>query len=166
MRLAVASAVVTGARHLRASRNGQDAAAVACDGDRAVAVVCDGCSGGISSEVGARLGARWLVRAIQARLALGGSPADPVLWETVRAALADELRRLAGGDDLDLAMLRECFLFTVVAVAATTASAAVWALGDGAYAVDGATRVLGPFAENQPPYLAYDLIGYAREARL
>ena len=51
------AAAVTGARHQRSARNGQDAALAWCDGDTAVAVVCDGCSSAASSEVGARLGA-------------------------------------------------------------------------------------------------------------
>jgi hypothetical protein len=35
---------------------------------------------------------------------------------------------------------------------------AVWAIGDGAYAIDGQVRELGPFPDNQPPYLGYDLL--------
>src|SRR5207249_11232554 len=49
--------------------------------------------------------------------------------------------------------LRDHFLFTIVAAAATSREAAVWVLGDGAYAIDGRTHVIGPFADNQPPYL-------------
>ncbi|HEX3758952.1 MAG TPA: protein phosphatase 2C domain-containing protein [Kofleriaceae bacterium] len=164
MNTIAASAVVTGARHLRAARNGQDAAATIVDGERAVAVVCDGCSAGASSEVGARLGAMWFARAIATRLGRGEPPSDPALWAAARAELALELRRLAGGDAIDLAVLRACFLFTIVAVAVTREAAAVWALGDGAYAVDGATRTLGPFDDNEPPYVAYDLLGAARGA--
>jgi hypothetical protein len=164
MNTMTASAAVTGARHLRAARNGQDAAATIVDGERAVAVVCDGCSAGASSEVGARLGAMWLSRAIAARLGRGESPSDPALWAAARAELARELQRLAGGGAIDLAALHACFLFTIVAVAVTGEAAAVWALGDGAYSVDGATRTLGPFDGNEPPYLAYDLLGEPRAA--
>jgi hypothetical protein len=164
MNTMAACAAITGARHLRAARNGQDAAATFVDGERAVAVVCDGCSAGASSEVGARLGAVLFARAIASRLGRGESPSEPALWAAARAELALELRRLAGGDAIELDALRACFLFTVVAAAVTRDAAAVWALGDGAYAVDGATRTLGPFDHNEPPYLAYDLLGDARAA--
>lgn len=164
MNTKAASGVVTGARHLRAARNGQDAAATIVDGELAVAVVCDGCSAGASSEVGARLGAMLFAHAIATRLARGEAPSDPALWAAARAGVGRELQRLAGGDAIELGALRECFLFTIVAVAATREAAAVWALGDGAYAVDGATRTLGPFDHNEPPYLAYDLLGEARAA--
>jgi hypothetical protein len=60
--------------------------------------------------------------------------------------------------------VHELLLFTIVAAAITDDGAAVWALGDGAYGCDGNVRVLGPFADNAPPYLAYDLLGDPREA--
>lgn len=162
-----AAATVTGARHQRAARNGQDAAAVWREGGAAVVVVCDGCSAGASSEVGARLGAALIAGAIGTRLRDGGSPSDPVLWTATRGevvrALAGLLERMPG-DRADA--IREHFLFTIVAAAMTRDAAAVWALGDGAYAIDGATRELGPFPDNQPPYLAYDLTGDAADAHL
>src|SRR5258706_4237384 len=170
----VATWVVTGARHLRTARNGQDAVFVCYDDERAVAVVCDGCSSGASSEVGARLGAMLFARAVFARLEAGEQPSDHRMWAAARAQLAETLRTVAGVvaatkdclsfDVLDAPTLRECFLFTIVAVAITRDAAAVWALGDGAYVVDGTTTRLGPFANNAPPYLAYDLFGDARDA--
>lgn len=160
-----AAATVTGARHLRAARNGQDAAAVWRDAGAAVVVVCDGCSAGTSSEVGARLGANLFAGAVGARLRAGRSPEDPTLWEAARAevvrTLADLLERMPG-DRIDV--LREHFLFTIVAAAVAGDVAAMWALGDGAYAIGRETVELGPFADNQPPYLAYDLVGESAEA--
>ena len=163
--LSCATAVVTGARHLRAARNGQDAAVAWRAGDLAVAVVCDGCSSGASSEVGARLGATLFARLVAAGLRAGERPTDRALWEGARAdtvrALAELLERIPGdrGD-----VTHDLLLFTVVAAAASGDDAAVWALGDGAYSLGERTRVLGPFADNAPPYLAYDLLGDAREA--
>src|SRR5262245_18147936 len=90
-----AAAAVTGARHLRAARNGQDAAAAWTGergGDRLGAiVVCDGCGSGASSEVGARLGAQLVVRALAARLLAGESPAAPSMWDGVRRAVTSVL---------------------------------------------------------------------------
>src|SRR5205823_999940 len=51
------------------------------------------------------------------------------------------------------------FLFTTVIAAWTDAQVVVAAIGDGVYAIDGDVRELGPFADNQPPYLGYGLVG-------
>lgn len=202
--IGTAAAAVTGARHLRTARNGQDAVATWLGGREyagtstesssnptahsvadieaagtaripasllgsplAIAVVCDGCSSGASSEVGARLGATLFARALGARLRTGRSPADPSLWAAARAdvlrAFTDLLERMPGDRT---AAIHDHLLFTIVAAAVTRDAAAVWALGDGAYATGRTTRELGPFADNQPPYLAYDLLGRASDAHL
>jgi hypothetical protein len=182
-----AAASVTGARHLRASRNGQDAAvAVAvsprvtpvaglrddmqlnCMWSGGIVVVCDGCSSGASSEVGARLGSLLFARSLAARLHGGANVSAIETWSAVRAdvvrALSDLLER-ASGDRARA--IHDMFLFTIIAAAVTRDGAAVWAVGDGAYSFGDSfgsksrdtTRVLGPFADNAPPYLGYDLLG-------
>src|SRR5690242_688023 len=93
------AASVTGARHLRWSRNGQDAAVAWTEGNAALVVVCDGCSSGASSEVGSRLGATLFARAFAARLQAGARVCCPATWADVRAevvrALAELLERLS-----------------------------------------------------------------------
>jgi hypothetical protein len=166
MTIKAAAAAVTGARHLRGERNGQDAAQAWSSADVAVAVVCDGCSSGASSEVGARLGAMLFVRSLAARLHAGAVVTSVDTWTSCRAdvvcALADLVERMPG--DRERA-IHELFLFTIVAAAITRDGAAVWALGDGAYSLGDYTRVLGPFADNAPPYLAYDLLGDPQPAQ-
>jgi hypothetical protein len=170
-----AAASVTGARHARSARNGQDAAVALpapmrahelghrvddVGRDVAVVVVCDGCSSGASSEVGARLGALLFARSLGARLRGGSSVTAVETWAGVRAdvvrALTELVERMPG--DRERA-IRDHFLFTIVAAAATRDGGAVWALGDGAWSFGDHTRVLGPFADNAPPYLGYDLLG-------
>lgn len=161
------AAAVTGARHLRAARNGQDAAAVWLGGDAGAVVVCDGCGSGASSEVGARLGARLVIAALARRLEAGASPACRETWEDVRrevAGVLEDLVRAAVGEADRAAFVEEHLLFTIVAAAVSGGEAAVWALGDGGYAVAARTRELGPFEDNQPPYLAYDLVGMPQVA--
>jgi hypothetical protein len=166
-RIEVAAAAVTGARHLRVARNGQDAALAWTDGALAALVVCDGCSGGASSEVGARLGGGLVLGALIARLTRGEAPLDGVAWADVRAEVAARLAALVvhlPGAREDA--IRAHFLFTVVAAVVTPRQTAVWALGDGAYRLDDRVVALGPFADNAPPYLGYDLLDRAAPAHL
>lgn len=160
-------AAVTGARHLRTARNGQDAVAVWIGEAQGAVVVCDGCGSGGSSEVGARLGAQLVVAVLARELAAGESPADLAMWMRVRAEVVTRIGELAAAMPGDRArIIHEHFLFTVVAAAVAGDHAAVWAIGDGAYAIDARTRELGPFADNQPPYVAYDLLEMPQEAHL
>lgn len=152
-----AAASVVGARHHRTGRNGQDAAAAWTDGQAGAIVVCDGCSAGAASEVGARLGARLAVAAIRDALARS-TPAR--IWTAVRAQLVAQLSRIAdelAGDRAQL--VHDHFLFTIIAAARLGDDVAVWALGDGGYRLGDRSCVLGPFADNEPPYLGYDLLG-------
>jgi hypothetical protein len=161
------AAAVSGARHLRTARNGQDAAAAWTGEHAGVVIVCDGCGSGGSSEVGARLGAQLMLRAVTARLLAGERPSDPAMWEGARRVVASVLGVIAesmpGEREL---VVHEHFLFTVVAAAVCGDEVAVWALGDGAYQLGARTCVLGPFEDNRPPYLAYDLLGMPLPAHL
>ncbi len=153
-------AAVIGARHLRTARNGQDAAASWTGDGAAAIVVCDGCGSSASSEVGARLGAKLWIGELARALSAGGDPSDLALWTTVRATAIAALGALADR----FACERERFvadylLFTVVAAAVCDRRAGVWAIGDGAYALAGLPRTLGPFADNEPPYVGYELLG-------
>lgn len=160
-----AVAVVAGARHLRAGRNGQDAAAVWSGQGCGAAVVCDGCGSGAFSEVGARLGSQFAIQFLRDELSRGAAPR--AVWPAVRARLAGELERIvdAMGSDRER-IVHEHFLFTVIAAAWCGDDVAVWALGDGGYALGDRVVELGPFEANQPPYLGYDLLGDPSPAHL
>src|SRR5688572_16399331 len=88
-----AAAAVTGARHRRTGRNGQDAAAWWTGAGAGAVVVCDGCSAGASSEVGARLGAELVIAAAARELAGGGRAS--AIWPAVHAHVLGALDRLA-----------------------------------------------------------------------
>src|SRR5512141_2490934 len=100
-------ASVTGARHLRVARKGQDAAAAASGPGWAAAAVCDGCSAGAYSEVGARPGAAIVVAVLARRLAAGtcahatsadvpdaGGQGPRELWAEVQAEVIRALAAL------------------------------------------------------------------------
>ncbi len=159
-----AAAAVTGARHLRIGRNGQDAAAVWAGEGCAAAVVCDGCSSGAYSELGARLGAQIGIRLLRDALEDGGRARE--LWTAFRAQLTAELSAVAtamtaGSGDRER-VVHEHFLFTMIAAAWSGNGGdevAVWAVGDGGYVLGERVVALGPFPNNQPPYLGYELLG-------
>ena len=162
----MAAASVIGARHQRAGRNGQDAAVTWTGEGVAIAVVCDGCSSGASSEVGARLGAMLFAQKLGARRSAGECVRERSVWEATRVDVASLLATAIGGSVVvDAQHVHDHLLFTIVAAAVTREGSAVWALGDGAYACDGELSVLGPFPDNTPPYLAYDLLGSPHDAR-
>lgn len=162
------AAAVTGALHRRLGRNGQDAAAswVDVDGTAGAIVVCDGCSAGPGSEVGARLGAALVIQA--AARELGAGAAAAAIWTAVGDHVIGTLARLADALGDRARAVHEHLLFTIVAAAWRGDEVAVWAHGDGAYAFGGSGRVrtLGPFPENQPPYLGYALLGAAPAAHV
>jgi len=163
--IATAAAAVTGARHLRIARNGQDAAAMWVGEGAGAIVVCDGC--GASSEVGARLGVQLVIAALREALVAQLRPSQ--LWPGVRERLVASLARLLEAMPGDRAQLvHDHFLFTIVAAAwrHEADEVAVWALGDGGYALGDRTCALGPFADNQPPYAGYDLLGSPQPAHL
>jgi hypothetical protein len=164
-----ARGVAVGADHRRLDRPGQDAAvtAVGASGRTAVAVVCDGCGSTPAAQVGAELGARLVASAVITALEAGAGAGDPALWSAVRAGVGGRLAGLAAGlGDPAAAAIHDLFLFTIVAAAIDGDTAAVWSIGDGAYFVGGRAATLGPFADNSPPYLAYDLLGDPRAASL
>jgi hypothetical protein len=163
-----ARGVVVGADHRRLDRPGQDAATalVAGGGRVGVAVVCDGCGSTPAAQVGSELGARLFASAIATALAGGASAADPDVWAAARASVVARLASVAAATFDPPATIHDLFLFTVVAGATDGTTAAVWAIGDGHYVLDGHPATLGPFADNRPPYLGYDLLGDPRAAVL
>jgi hypothetical protein len=162
----VAGGSVAGRAHLAVGRGNQDAWAWAATPAALVAVACDGCGSAPHSEVGAQCGARLAVAAALRHLGEGVDPAD----ERLRAALQAELLGTLGG--LARAMggsfgrtLEDFFLFTLVIAMVTPARTAIVSLGDGLFAVNGVAHRVGPFPNNEPPYLAYALLEDGQGAR-
>ena len=136
-----AAGSIVGAAHLRAGRNGQDGFAILRGDECTIAVVTDGCGSSPHSEVGAKLGAHIVARA---------------LLEGTASRITDSLREIARSfdDDIDRA-IRDYFLFTIVAAVITPDQTTILSAGDGLFSINGDTTTLGPFDGNAPPYLAY-----------
>lgn len=158
----LAVGTVAGSLHRRLGRPNQDAVSTLRTRHGLALAVCDGCGSGARSEIGATIGARLWSRAIADRLADGG----PLTADDLEALAAIVLDRLAvvadalGGDRAEVT--RDHLLFTSVCAAITADQIAVLAIGDGVVGLGDEVHVLGPFADNQPPYLTEAWFGVPR----
>jgi Protein phosphatase 2C len=152
---------VTGREHRRAHRDGQDGHATVAGPGIAAVVVTDGCSSGTSSEVGARLGARWLAGLI---LRIFPQRDPTAAAQEVTASLVERLRQTArslsaDASSTDPQVVADHLLFGFLAAVVTDEHAIVFGVGDGIAWVDGRTTVLDPGPDNAPTYAAYALLG-------
>lgn len=158
MHFETALGTVIGGAHRRAGRNGQDGCAIARRDDTLVAVVTDGCGSARHSEVGAKLGAQIVAQAVLAR---AGSPFD---WSRIAADVIEQLTRIAEPLAADRDAITNAFLFTIVGAVVTPREVVIFSAGDGLFAINGKTHVIGPYPGNAPPYLGYALLGAASPA--
>ncbi len=151
-----------GPANLLLGKNNQDAYATYIGNDFACAVVCDGCSGGISSEVGAKIAARLVVEKLtwMARTAVTTrrfpKPMDCRFWEVLKDEILYDIKILAKNIGQSMTeVVTNYFLFTIVGVFMDMDNTVVFGIGDGVFAVNGELTRIGPFPGNEPPYLAY-----------
>ncbi|HVH47417.1 MAG TPA: protein phosphatase 2C domain-containing protein [Labilithrix sp.] len=171
----IAGGSIAGEAHVAAGRNNQDAFCWGQTGLGLVAVVCDGCGGAAHSDVGAKVGARLIVEAVRRRLGEGLEVVD--LLERARVDVVAHLRTLAAAMSVEAELassaskgaatrfattVADHFLFTVVGVLVAGGSVTTFALGDGLVVVNGHRRELGPYPNNEPPYLGYGLLDAGR----
>jgi hypothetical protein len=153
LRFDVALASVRGSEHARLLRNNQDAAAAWRRGDAVAVAVADGCSDGPSSEVGARLVARFVTRRACESTAWGEA-----LAADVTDSLVAWLYTIARGAGELEPFIHEHLLTTFLCAVVRSDEALVFGVGDGVVQVDGLTRVLDAGPENAPPYVAYRML--------
>jgi Protein phosphatase 2C len=158
----LAVGTVAGSMHRRVGRPNQDAVSAVRTPHGLALAVCDGCGSGARSEIGAALGARLWSTAIAERLAVP-MPLIPADFDRLAATVLERLIIIADtlGDDL-AEVTREHLLFTSVCAAITDDQVAVVAIGDGVVGLGDVVHVLGPFSDNQPPYLTEAWFGVTR----
>jgi Protein phosphatase 2C len=159
----IAAGTVTGRDHSFVGKNNQDALAFLQNDHVTIAIVCDGCGSGNNSEVGAQKGARVLVGLLAKAVQIFGeiviSEPEYVLESVRQRALdifAHEIDVLSG-DMSRTETVNDYLLFTVVGTLITRWGCVTFSVGDGVIAVNGQISKLGPFPENEPPYLLYGL---------
>jgi hypothetical protein len=157
---AVTSAAIIGRTHRLRQQNNQDAAFCAQPtADTTIGLVLDGCGSGARSEIGANLLGQfitnWLCEELQNR-----QPVNACLEKVGPAALVylDNLTQLTTGQTAvaNPSFIAAHLLTTLVGFIVTPDEAAFFWRGDGYLCQDG--RIERLEADNQPDYLAYDLL--------
>lgn len=155
----VAAGSVVGKNHSRPllCRNNQDAYGIAETPLGLAAVVADGCSSGLHSEVGAKIGVRLLLKAFARPRDCAFS--SPLFWEAVRKEVLGEISNVAwamGGEFSTI--IADYFLFTLAGALLTPKDTYLFSIGDAFFCLNGEPLFIGPFPENEPPYCAYALV--------
>lgn len=163
--LQMASGTVPGRTHQLTSSNNQDSSHWIVESDLIVLAVCDGCSDAEHSEVGARLGVRFLTSWIKQLVRQGKNPThQPEFWEDVRQGLLFKIREWA--NDLGgkfSTTVRDHFLFTTLVGVITPSMAVFASIGDGVLIVNGEIVEVPTMYGNKPPYVAYALLSTTEE---
>jgi len=150
----LATGSVQGREHARLFRNNQDGVCARIDGSLAVAVVTDGCGSGADSEVGARLGARFLAQHVPSLART--TPVGPELADKALEALVGWMRTVVAG--LDEGAIADQWLFTVLCAVMDGKTSLIFGVGDGVWRADGVGRVLEAGEKNAPDYPGYRLV--------
>ncbi|MFH1210533.1 MAG: protein phosphatase 2C domain-containing protein [archaeon] len=166
----VASGSIVGNDHRWSGRNNQDAHHCVVEPSVIVGVVCDGCGSCNHSEVGSQIGAKLIVEEtlkLVTRFSMESHPENTPevalwnrFWFKVMKHVTDNViahlrvLSLSMGSSLS-SVVQEYFLFTIVGFVLTPARVVLFSIGDGVLEVNSKVKVLGPFPNNQPPYLAY-----------
>lgn len=127
-----------------------------------VGITCDGCGSTPDSATGSRAAVRLTLNIGEALFKRDPFPTPEEFAEALELQLLEKIRALAlplasDGNDLD-EVIYTSYLFTMIVAVVTPTWTAVIASGDGVYAVNGNWKVLEPFEDNHPQYLAYKLM--------
>ena len=137
-------------------KNNQDAHVVRDKGEVFIAVVADGCGSGLYSEFGARMGAN-LASGALSRINWGDESGLKSALSSARSEMVDFMSGLLERSAVESRsqFIINNLLFTLVALIVTPEKTFVIGIGDGVYAVNNEVCHIGPFPDNEPPYLVY-----------
>jgi serine/threonine protein phosphatase PrpC len=157
-----ATGSVVGTYHTRTNKNNQDSFFYVEHQDHIIGVVCDGCGSGEYSEVGANIGGPALAWELSASgIHKAGNDPSKIdeLLKRVRILVSSRLSKCASRVGLPyVESVSDYFLFTVVAFVIGREYTYIISIGDGFYALNQKQVTLGPFENNAPPYIAYNLV--------
>jgi hypothetical protein len=162
----IAGGGVVGKDHVRVGKNAQDAFAWQRHEKALVAAVCDGCGSSDHSEVGAKIGAKLVVKSV-----LQHFLEDPAAFDTesglgrVKRSVLAHIQTLADAMEGSFTEnVQDYFLFTVIGVLIDPAGKTrIFGCGDGVIYVNNAPTIIRS-PGNMPAYLAYNIVPTTREA--
>lgn len=170
----VTNGTTIGKEHRWDVRNNQDGSCCYISDEMLIAVVCDGCSESQHSEVGAQIGARLLVNAIfQTINTFFQNPKFPVkfpirnsseiqsssFWWILKENVLENIKNISEKIENNAGQtIKDFFVFTIVGALLFREQAVFFSFGDGIIAVNGEIQKIGPFEDNEPPYIAYGLV--------
>ncbi len=174
-RFKLIAGTVAGTAHTKpaqpGSRNNQDSFVIHQDDEVVIGLVADGCGSGAYSETGARLIVQLGLTALLLNLrsfCFSGEE-DSVKQEIKKLLFRVKQQILGQISVLARAMtppgasfgkvIEDHFLATLVGFVILPEWSFVFHCGDGVYGVNGELFELGPFPDNAPPYLSYNLTG-------
>lgn len=159
------SAQVVGRDHLFSRRNNQDAYAQAVFkyefGEYAVGVVADGCGQGRSSEVGARLGVKFILSEIARLFKSGLSNKDipKTLFPKIIGFLEGVIEPYKFESEEKAAFIMDHLLFTINGFISGPDETVVFSYGDGLVILNQDIDLRDQ--RGQPDYIAYHLVSSA-----
>lgn len=178
----IAAGSVPGSNHTMPGRpgwtNNHDAFAWKKSLNHVIGVVCDGCGGAKHSEIGAKLFCKILLESLHNILCAHMDYFVKKRENVISFLEHDLLAKMqhiisflkpsySSSERLlepDVSQIQEAslaldyFLFTTLFFVVTPKITAVYSIGDGFYSVNGKSVALGPFKNNEPPYLTYRLM--------
>jgi len=169
MFIEIAGGSIAGADHSKPGQpgytNNHDSFSWKQNDDLVVAVVTDGCGSGKHSEVGSKVANAIFVKTLFDELnqitQLGCTiDCNEQFWKRIQTRVVAKLTVLVEsmGDSISRTV-NDYFLFTCVGAIITPDMTYIFSLGDGMYVLNDEVHELGPFPNNAPPYLMYNLTG-------
>jgi hypothetical protein len=139
-------------------KNNQDAFFTHADEICTIGIVADGCGSGKASEVGANIGVKLFGESLKKEVPRAVVSGKPVNFGKLKSIVLGHISVLAQAmSESFSSAINDHFLFSVVGFVAYGNTVTVFYCGDGTYAINDTFVKLGPFPNNMPPYLAYDL---------
>lgn len=139
----------------------QDAYGWLDEGSIAFGVISDGCGEKAGSHVGSKLAVELLAQTFKEHFPKAKNHKSFIekLNAHFLTRLSDLTEVLSSGLRSWESVIEEYLLFTVVGFVVDQNRATVFAAGDGVYSVNGEPpKDLGPFPDNAPPYIGYQLL--------
>lgn len=155
-KFATVAGTVVGTEHRRTGRNNQDGYFIAANDYVLSAVVSDGCSSSASSEVGAKLLARFVAEEVMRLMKYEWVIKGSEIMDCLEKRIVDYIRIILSLHQNPEATLDEMFLATIVGVIMNDYFTTVYTIGDGVYSLNEVVEVIDE--NNAPNYPAYKVL--------